>query len=77
MINFYKRLILGTKERGEIEEILIAISGILESTLSTGIPTALKSKSNNRIHETRECVDKIKDRLNESIELLDAIKYED
>ena len=77
MINFYKRLILGAKERGEVEEILIAVSGILESTLNTGIPAALKLKSDNRIHETRECVDKIKERLNESIELLDAIKYED
>lgn len=76
MINFYKRLILGAKGRGEMEEILIAISGILESTLSTGIPTALKLKSDNSIHEARDCVDKIKDRLNESIELLDAIKYE-
>ena len=76
MINFYKSLILGAKERGEIEEILIAISGILESTLNTGIPAALKLKSDNLIHETREYVDKIKDRLNESIELLDAIKFE-
>ncbi|MGP1487156.1 MAG: hypothetical protein ACTTIQ_04790 [Peptostreptococcus stomatis] len=77
MINFYKSMITGIKERGEIDEILIAISGILESTLNTGIPAALKLQSDNCIHETRDCVDKIKDRLNESIELLDAIKYED
>lgn len=77
MINFYKSIILGTKKRGEIDEILIAISGILESTINTGIPTALKLQSDNCIHETRECVDKIKNRLKDSIELLDAIKFED
>lgn len=77
MINFYKSMILGIKERGDIGEILIAISGILESTLNTGIPTALKLQSDNCIHETNECVDKIKNRLKDSIELLDAIKYED
>lgn len=77
MINFYKSMILGIKERGEIDEILIAISGILESTLNTGIPAALKLQSDNSIHETSECVDKIKNRLKECIELLDAIKYEE
>ena len=67
----YENVIVEAKEKGEPEEILNIVEAYVSTIAEVGIPLIREG-----LVDMRKGV-KVRDKLTEVIELLDAIKYED